>query len=381
MELTSKERINCAMNLQKPDRIPLMCQFSIGSMMNQLHPDPVAFWYDKNVFAEGLIELCKKFRFDGILVSLHGHYDNWKDKLVKSEQIDKENIKLTFENRTEVHSLTDLPLIIFNESQIALDIEEIDIDKNIPSVINYIPVSSNLHFNLDTNNLFDIFDIIYQKVGGEYSIHGEITSPFDYLLDLLGYQNGLISLIMAPEKCKTILDKFADGILDIAIKMCDKHIDAIKISSPFAGMGFISTDQYREFVLPYERRIINAIRKKGKHVYTHTCGSIADRLELMSESNTSGLECLDPPPLGNVDLEIAFEQIGNDLFIKGNIDSVNSLLYADDEKAETDVRRIIEIGKTKGKGFILSTACSIAPMVTKERLFMLSRMVEKYGQY
>ena len=62
----------------------------------------MAFWYDKNVFAEGLIELCKKFKFDGILVSLHGHYDNWKDKLVKSEQIDRGNIKLTFENRTEV---------------------------------------------------------------------------------------------------------------------------------------------------------------------------------------------------------------------------------------------------------------------------------------
>ena len=73
--------------------------------------------------------------------------------------------------------------------------------------------------------------------------------------------------------------------------------------------------------------------------------------------------------------------IGNDVFIKGNIDSVNSLLYADDKKAEADVHHIIEIGKTKGKGFILSTACSIAPKVTKERLLMLSQMVEKYGQY
>ena len=101
----------------------------------------------------------------------------------------------------------------------------------------------------------------------------------------------------------------------------------------------------------------------------------------MRESNTSGLECLDPVPVENVDLENAFDRIGNDLFIKGNIDSVNSLLFADDEKAETDVRRIIEIGKTKDKGFILSTACSIAPLVTKGRLLMLSQMVDKYGQY
>jgi uroporphyrinogen-III decarboxylase len=381
MKLTSKERINYAMNLQKPDRVPLMCQFSIGSMMHQLQADPVGFWYDKNVFADGLVELCKNFKFDGILVSLHGHSDNWKDKLLNSEHIDNENIKLTFEDRSELHSLKELPLITFNEKKATLNIEEIDVEKDIPSVIDYIPVSINLHFKLNTNNLFDIFDVIYQKVGEEYSIHGEITSPFDYLLDLLGYENGLISLIMAPEKCKSILDKYTDGILDIAVKMCDKHIDAIKISSPFAGMGFISSDQYREFILPYEKRIINAIRERGKHVYTHTCGSIGDRLELMRESNTSGLECLDPPPLGNVDLEIAFDQIGNDMFIKGNIDSVNSLLYADDKKAEADVLKIIEIGKAKGKGFILSTACSIAPLVTKERLLMLSKMIEKSGQY
>ena len=113
----------------------------------------------------------------------------------------------------------------------------------------------------------------------------------------------------------------------------------------------------------------------------HTCGSIDDRLELMRESHTSGLECLDPPPVGNVDLKNAFDRIGNDLFIKGNIDSVNSLLYADDKKSEADVKKIIETGKTNGKGFILSTACSIAPNVSKERLLMLSQMIEKYGWY
>jgi uroporphyrinogen decarboxylase len=163
--------------------------------------------------------------------------------------------------------------------------------------------------------------------------------------------------------------------------MCSKQIDAIKISSPFAGMGFISMEDYREFVLPYERRVIESIRAKGIHVYIHTCGSIGDRLELMRESKISGLECLDPIPVGNVDLEDAFNRIGSDLFIKGNIDSINSLLFADDEKAKNEVKRIIETGIKMRKGFIVSTACSIAPMVTKERLLMLSDLIEKYGSY
>ena len=380
-KLTSRDRILAAMNLQKADRVPLMCQFSIGSMMTHLKPNPYEFWYDKNVFADGLVRLCKMFKFDGILVSLHGHSEKWKKDLIKSELIEEGNYKLTYPDRTEVHSWTDLPMVSFKQEKVQKNIEDIDIEIDIPSVINYIPVSHNLYFDLDPDSMFDIFDVIHSKVGDSVSIHGEITSPFDYFLDLLGYQNGLIALIMEPDKSKSILDKFTNGILDLAVKMCDKHIDAIKISSPFAGMGFISMEDYREFVLPYERRIIEAIRAKGVHVYIHTCGSIDDRLELMRESKTSGLECLDPIPVGNVDLEDAFKRIGNDLFIKGNIDSVNTLLFADDKKAEADVKLILETGKKKGKGFILSTACSIAPMVTKERLLMLSNLVEKYGQY
>lgn len=101
---------------------------------------------------------------------------------------------------------------------------------------------------------------------------------------------------------------------------------AIKISSPYAGAGFLSRNFYKEFVLPYESQIAKAIREKGKQVYIHTCGSIGDRLELIAESDTGGLECLDPPPIGDCDLEDAKKRLGKKCFIKGNIDSVNTLL-------------------------------------------------------
>lgn len=379
--MTSKERITAAMNLQKPDRVPLMCQFSIGSMMVQLQPNPYLFWYDKNVFADGLIEMCSRFKFDGILVSLHGHSDNWKSNLEDIESQDDGSYKLSFTNRTEIHSLSDLPLVKFKNKKEYIDIEDIDIENNIVLPLNYIPVSHNLYFDLNQDSMFDVFDILSEKVGDLVSIHGEITSPFDYLLDLLGYENGMIAMMLNPEKCKLILEKFTLGVNQIADIMCDKNIDAIKISSPFAGMGFISQEQYEEFVLPYEKKIIETICSKGKKVYIHTCGSIGDRLETMCLSGTSGLECLDPAPLGNVDLKDAFNRIGKHVFIKGNIDSVNTLLNADDNKAEDDILEILNIGKKYGKGFILSTACSIAPKVTTKRLEMLCSIVEKYGYY
>lgn len=378
--MTSRERVQEAMSLRKPDRVPLMCQFSIGAMMNHLKPSPAEFWYDGKLFAMGLTELCERFSFDGILVSLHGHSPDWREKIISFRQISEGKQELIFEDRTELHSWDDLPLVKYKTRVERKPAENIDPDMDIPDIINYIPVSQDLYFIIDQNHPFDIFDYIKELTGDKYSIHGEITSPFDYLLDLLGYEEALVSLIMNPEKCKAILAKFAKGIGDLAEKMCRYDIDAIKISSPFAGMGFISPEHYSEFVLPYEKEIISRITAMGKHSYIHTCGHIDDRLELMRDSGTSGLECLDPEPVGNVDLANAFERIGDQLFIKGNIDSVNTLLYADDSKAQADVKKIIETGK-KGRGFILSTACSIAPKVTAERLDMLYRLVNEYGFY
>jgi len=380
MSYTPRERVLAAMNLQKPDRVPLMCQFSIGSMMQQLKPSPAEFWYDGELFALGLVELCSRFDFDGILVSLHGHSPNWRDKVISFKELEEGRQELVFDDRQELHSWTDLPMVKYFDKPASKNIDDIDVDKDVPDVIDYIPVSQNLYFKIDKDHPFDIFVFLREMVGNTYSIHGEITSPFDYLLDLLGYEQGLISLIMNPDKCKQILQKFTDGITKLAVEMCKYDIDAIKISSPFAGMGFISPEHYQEFVLPYESQFIKKIREAGKHVYIHTCGHIDDRLELMQQSGASGLECLDPEPVGNVDLKDAFNRIGEKMFIKGNIDSVNSLLYASNEKAEEDVLKIIETGKS-GKGFILSTACSIAPMVTEERLQILSKLAESAGKY
>jgi uroporphyrinogen decarboxylase len=110
------------------------------------------------------------------------------------------------------------------------------------------------------------------------------------------------------------------------------------------------------------------VENEGSYVYTHTCGAIGDRLDLMVQSGVSGLECLDPPPLGNVDLREAVELLNGKIFIKGNIDPVNTLLRGDAAQIRTDVRKILETAGHSMQGFILSSACSIAPPVPPDNI-------------
>ena len=373
---TPRQRVRDAMDLRSPDRVPLMCQVSIGHMLLQLDVSPLEFWHDVNVFAEGLIKLREIYDFDGVLVSLHGHDPDWKKK-IRSRSVIAGAEEIVWQSEEHIRYLPDdLPRPMNAEIRHPL-LNEFD-EKELPTTLGYIPVSQGLRFAIDPLHRFDVFRQIRTKIGDAYSVHGEITSPFDYFLDLFGYQEGLLGLLGEPDKCKSVLAHFASLAKRLATDMCGEGVDAIKVSSPFAGAGFISTEAYREFVLPYESEIAQAVRARGVHIYTHTCGAVSDRLELMFDAGVSGIECLDPPPLGDVELDDAKRRTRGRGFIKGNIDSVNTLLYGEPAKILADARHRLEVGKEDG-GFILSTACSVAPRVDRSKLKLLREAVDAWG--
>ena len=90
--MTSKERMAMAMALEEPDRVPVMCQMSIGHMLLQTGFSPSEFWFSVELFAEGLLKLRKIYNFDGILISLHGHAPQWKRKVQKIQSEEKQEI-------------------------------------------------------------------------------------------------------------------------------------------------------------------------------------------------------------------------------------------------------------------------------------------------
>jgi len=100
----------------------------------------------------------------------------------------------------------------------------------------------------------------------------------------------------------------------------------------------------------------------------------------MAETGIDGLDTLDPPPLGNVELAEAKRAVGDRLFIKGNMNSVALLDYKTKEQVIAEASERIRIGKPGG-GYILSTACSVAPRVEPWKLELLTPLAEEIGAY
>jgi uroporphyrinogen-III decarboxylase len=100
----------------------------------------------------------------------------------------------------------------------------------------------------------------------------------------------------------------------------------------------------------------------------------------MVETHIDGLDTLDPPPLGNSLLDEAKLGVGREVFLKGNMNSVELLLAKSERQVVAEATRCLNAAR-QGGGYILSTACSVAPRVERWKLEMLVPLAEAAGRY
>lgn len=376
------------MELREADRVPLMCQLSIGHYFLNSGLDPVEIWCSSEKFVEALIRLQARYQFDGILVNLPGRPRNWEEHIQKLDRKDS-SVTITWDSGgATVFPFDDNPRFRSATGGAPVTFEAL-----VPEALYYVEpwglsgLSYPYAWDFDEGNQgfppyqLDTLSRVIEKVGDTVSVHGEVFSPWSQFLELLGYENGLMAILDDPAKVQECLNRLVTGATELGRLQSDGGVDAILISSAFAGGGFISRDHYREFVLPSEKSLIDGLRKHfAGPIYTHTCGSIGDRLDLMLMTNTDGIDTLDPPPLGNVDLEEAKALLRGRAFIKGNIDPVNTLLNGSRDVVVQDARYRLTVGKPKG-GYILSTACSVAPKTPPENIAALYETVLTHGSY
>jgi uroporphyrinogen-III decarboxylase len=109
---------------------------------------------------------------------------------------------------------------------------------------------------------------------------------------------------------------------------------------------------YREFALPYERRIFSAIRGAGALCRLHICGDTRRLLPVMADS---GADIIDVDWM--VDLEKAareFEPRG--VAVCGNFDPVRILLRGSPDDVEAAVARTLWDG---GPRLISAAGCEV----------------------
>ena len=351
------------------DRIPFMCQISVSHFYRALELNHWCnLWLDPDSFTGAQIDIAALYCMDGALINIYPQYDIWSS--IQKIDHSSERDTVTFADGSRAVFTPD-----------GDEIYDWKLPENKFDTGAFNPESYNPP--LPAEHWFDALRAFDSEFAATHSIHWEVQSPFDHLVDLFGMSEAMILTVTDPGKAMAILERSLEQEIARALGALETAPgpDAIKVSSPYVGQSFLSPGSYLQLVVPVEKKLVDAIHEKSPEtpVYLHTCGALDDRLELALESGYDGIECLDPPPLGNVVLEDAMRRLEGKVFIKGNLDSVNLLGRGDRTEIEREVRKCLELGRNYGGGYILSTACSTAPSVAPDTMKFVRELIENYG--
>jgi len=374
--MNGKERVEAVMRGDKPDRVSVACQLSMGHIIKNSGVSPAEFYLRCNeVCIDTFIRLTKDYQFDGFCIEWPGVDMEYLESQVDAI-VNKPNGQLiVWKNKDETFCpINDYPI-------------EIPRIKPEKKPLTDVKANELLHHNGYKTKLKDLPEYFMKpyrdalnKVGDIYSVQSFFVSPLSLLIHEYGIEDTLIGLLDYPDICKKLLGEITEGCMLWVDTLVDTGLPVIAITAPFEGMGFMSLNMYKEFGVSFAKRVIEHVKKRGAFTFMHMCGYINDRLEEIAATGVDGIECFDPPPIGNVELEDAVKRIGGRVFIKGNMDPVNTVLKKSPSEIYEDAVKRIKIGYPTQR-YILSTACAVSPDTPPENLKVLIKAAEDYGWY
>jgi uroporphyrinogen decarboxylase len=170
----------------------------------------------------------------------------------------------------------------------------------------------------------------------------------------------MLMLIDEPEFAHEVLEFVADIEIEFARAQIESGARAIGCGDAAASM--ISAPQFREFALPYERRVTDAIRAAGGYSKLHMCGNST---HLLDDIATNGANIFNVDHM--VDLKHAAEAYSKRGGVcKGNANPVADLLSATPERAYEAASACL--ASSRGKPFMLGAGCEI-PAATPDEVF------------
>ena len=113
---------------------------------------------------------------------------------------------------------------------------------------------------------------------------------------------------------------------------------------------------YEDYVLEYEKRLIEAIHTNGAKARLHICGDISKVLPLLPQT---GVDAVDVDHM--VDLADARKSVGGKIALCGNLDPVELILRGTPEQIRKE--GVIAAENAAGGPFVLMPGCEV-PLAT-----------------
>jgi hypothetical protein len=126
----------------------------------------------------------------------------------------------------------------------------------------------------------------------------------------------------------------------------------------YASPPYLPPHLFREYVCRYTQPMVEAIQRHGGYARIHSHGNLKDILDDIVSMNPDGLDPIEPPPQGDVELAYVRKHYGRNMVLFGNLEANDIENLPTDQFAEKIKRALAEGTAGEGRGFVLMpSAC------------------------
>lgn len=194
-------------------------------------------------------------------------------------------------------------------------------------------------------------------------------------VELMGYENLCLLLYDDRPLVKNVVDKIGESLLEHYKILLDFPSVGAIISNDDWGFNtqtMLATEDMREFIFPWHKKIVDLAHAKGKPVILHSCGNFSeiweDTIELIGFDGKHSYEDK------ILSVEDSYEKYKGRIAIMGGIDLDFICRSAPEEITARSVamlERAADIG-----GYALGTGNSVPSYVPMEHYFSMLKAIE-----
>jgi len=199
---------------------------------------------------------------------------------------------------------------------------------------------------------------LVKAAGDDCLVLGWVDMPFAEACSLCGVSEFMTMLIDQPELAHNVLQFLTSIVIDFARMQLE--VGAPMIGAGDAAASLISPRFFRQFALPYEQQVCQAVHAAGGLVKLHICGNTT---HLLNDMVNSGADLFNLDHLVDLGAARKVYEVAGKCF-KGNLDPVGDLMQATPEHCRQAALTCIRIAR--GARYMLSAGCEIPAAVTDE---------------
>ncbi len=228
----------------------------------------------------------------------------------------------------------------------------------------------------DVPCVLDAVKLVRKELDGRVPLIGFSGAPFtlaSYMIEGSGsknYVNCKRMMWQAPEVWHALMEKISQVVVSYLKAQVAAGAQAVQVFDSWVGT--LSPQDYREYVLPHSRYVMEHLQETGVPVI-HFANNASTLLELVKEAggDVVGVDW-------RVNLDEAWQRIGYDVAIQGNLDPI--ALMAPPKVIERKVKDILAMAGNR-PGHIFNLGHGVNKETPVENVIAMVEAVHKYSRH